>query len=516
MYPLLQHQKPFVKPYKMQKRFLCIWFRHLTTDWLCLRQPGLVDMPFVFAVPVHGRMTIVAATAIAEIQGATVGMAVADAKALIPALQVFDDKPGRAVKLLKGLGEWCIRYTPIVAIDPSDGLILDVSGCTHLWGGEQAYLKEILTRLRSKGYDVRGAIADTVGAAWAISRFGKISPIVAPAEQTEALLPLPAAALRLDQTILQRLQKLGLYQIGSFIGMPKSNLRRRFGEELLLRLRQATGQESEPIKPIVLLTAYQERLPCMEPIRTANAIGIAIQRLLDALCKRLQAEGIGIRSATLKTYRIDGKIEEQTIGTNRATFNTSHLFKLFELKISQIRPGLGIELFIMEATKVEAVDPVQENLWAAKPGMEDMAVAELLDRLEGKVGSGTIHRYLPEEHYWPERSIKLASSISEKTTLDWPMERPRPTQLLSRPEAIQVTAPIPDYPPMLFRYKGKVHPIKKADGPERIEREWWMDKGEHRDYYIVEDEEGRRYWLFRSGHYTEDQAHQWFIHGFFA
>ncbi|MDB5021004.1 MAG: nucleotidyltransferase [Pedobacter sp.] len=513
---MLQIKNYSEKPYNMQKRFLCIWFRHLTTDWLSIRKPELKGMPYVFAVPVHGRMMIVAASAAAELQGATSGMAVADAKALIPSLQVFDDKPTRPNKLLKGLGEYCIRYTPIVAIDNQDGLILDISGCSHLWGAEEAYLKEIVSRLQSKGYDVRAAIADTIGAAWGISRFGKDKPVVEAGRHTEALMPLPAAALRLDPLVLQRLNKLGLYQISSFIRMPKSNLRRRFGEELLLRIRQATGQEEEPIKPIVLQAAYQERLPCMEPIRTANAIGIAIQRLLGALCKRLQTEGMGIRTATLLAYRIDGKIEQVTIGTNRATFNTSHLLKLFELKIAQIRPGLGIELFILEAAKIEEVDPVQEKLWAAKPAMEDTAVAELLDRLEGKVGSGTIHRYLPEEHYWPERSIKVASSIAEITNLAWPTDRPRPTKLLSFPEPIQVTAPIPDYPPMLFRYKGKVHPIKKADGPERIEREWWMDAGEHRDYYTVEDEAGQRYWLFRSGHYTEDHAHQWFIHGFFA
>lgn len=500
----------------MQKRFLSLWFRHLTTDWLRIRQPELKDMPYVFTIPVHGRMVIVEASYTAEAQGAISGMAVADAKAVIPALQVFDDKPGRAAKLLKGLGEWCIRYTPVVSLDHPNGLILDISGCAHLWGAEDLYLKEIVNKLKSKGYDVSGAIADTIGAAWGICRYGKLEIVVESGKQMEAILPLPAAALRLESSVLQRLQKLGLYQIRSFIGMPQSNLRRRFGEGLLQRIRQATGQEEEPIKPIVLLAAYQERLPSMEPIRTANGIGIAIQRLLETLCKRLQSEGLGIRSANLKSYRIDGKIEQISIGTNKPTFNIPHLFKLFELKIARIKPALGIELFILEATKVEEVDPVQEKLWAAKPAIEDNAVAELLDRLESKVGSGIIHRYLPEAHYWPERSIKLASSIAEKTDIIWPTDRPRPTQLLLHPEPVQVTAPIPDYPPMLFRYKGKVHPIKKADGPERIEREWWLDAGEHRDYYTVEDEEGQRYWLFRSGHYTEDQAHQWFIHGFFA
>ena len=162
---------------------------------------------------------------------------------------------------------------------------------------------------------------------------------------------------------------------------------------------------------------------------------------------------------------------------------------------------------------------LQEAIWAGGqglecPGLENQELAELLDRLAAKIGVDKIHRYLPDEHYWPERSVKQATSLTEKASTPWRTDRPRPTLLLSKPALIEVTAPIPDYPPMSFRYQGKLHYIKKADGPERIEREWWIDTGEHRDYYQVEDEAGQRYWLFRSGHYGDTQ--QWFIHGFFA
>ncbi|RYD80384.1 MAG: DNA polymerase Y family protein, partial [Sphingobacteriales bacterium] len=194
----------------------------------------------------------------------------------------------------------------------------------------------------------------------------------------------------------------------------------------------------------------------------------------------------------------------------------SHLFKLFELKIPLIAPGLGIELFIMEAPKVEELNAVQESLWQQEGGLNDVGLAELLDRLTGKLGTSVIHRYLPQARYWPERSIKTVASINDKPEIDWRNDRPRPVQLLNQPEAIEVTAPIPDYPPMLFRYKERTHKIKKADGPERIEREWWLDEGQHRDYYIVEDESGKRYWLFRSGHYNGEKPSGWFIHGFFA
>ncbi|MES2454727.1 MAG: DNA polymerase Y family protein [Bacteroidota bacterium] len=500
----------------MQKRFVAIWFRYLTTDWLTLRRPELKGLPQVFAKSDHGRKVITAVNALAEGHGISPGMPVADAKALITNLHVVDEKPGRDLKLLKGLGEWCIRYTPVVSIDHNDGLFLEVSGCTHLWGSEEDYLKEITTRLISKGYQVLAAMADTAGTAWAVSRFGKRNPIVEINAQAQALLTLPPSALRLEPDIVLRLHKLGLSQISNFIRMPRSVLRRRFGEGLLSRLAQALGQEEEVIVPLQLPVPYQERLSSLEGIRTAKGIEIAIKKLLEILCTRLQNEGVGLRTAILKCYRVDGKVIVVSIGTNSPSYHIGHLFKLFELKIAQIAPALGIELFVLEATKVEEVSPLQEALWAATLGLDNQAVTELLDRVAIKVGINSIHRYLPDEHHWPERSIRLAGSIAEKPVVPWRNDRPRPTILLAKPERIEVTAPIPDYPPMLFRHKGQLHHIKKADGPERIAQEWWLESGEHRDYYQVEDEKGQRYWLFRLGHYKDDKSNNWFLHGYFA
>lgn len=459
---------------------------------------------------------VTAANAVAQQQGIDAGMTVADARALVPHLQVLDDQPGLPIRLLTALGEWCIRFTPLTAIDPPDGLMLDVSGCAHLWGGEASYLADIAARLKKNGYEVRAAMADTMGAAWAIARFGKLSPIIAPGEQAAALMPLPPAALRLDPAITERLHKLGLHQVHNFIGMQRSALRRRFGPGLLQRLDQALGLEIEAFLALQPVEAYQERLPCLEPIVTGTGIEIAIQRLLEALCTRLQKEEKGLRTAVFEGYRVDGKVEQVTIGTNRPSHNANHLFKLFELKIPSMEPALGIELFVLHATKVEEAPSRQNVFWNKVGGLEDANMAELLDRLTGKMGAGIIHRYLPAEHYWPERSMRPATDLHEKNTAAWRTDKPRPIRLLAQPEPIEVTAPIPDYPPMLFRYKGQLHTIKKADGPERIEREWWLEGGEHRDYYCVEDEEGRRYWLFRSGHYDVDRPRNWFIHGFFA
>ena len=398
----------------MQKRYMAIWFRHLLTDWLALRRPELKTVPFVLAAPERNRIIITASSPLAKAEGIYTGMAAADAKACSADLKVIGDIPGKAVKLLQQLGLYCIRYTPVVAIDLPDGLILDISGCAHLWGGERAYLKQVVGKLRKSGYDARAAIADTAGTAWAVSRFGKTTPIIPTGKHIDALLNLPPAALRLEPAILQQLQKLGFHQVKSFIGMPRQVLRRRFGEEFLLRVGQALGLQDEIIKPIVPPVPYQERLPCLEPVRTAKAIGIAIRQLLEMLCGRLRSEGKGMRKAVLKCYRIDGRMVQVSISTNKAGHSIPHLFKLFELQVSKIEPALGIESFLMEVLKAEDVDQVQEALWATNHGLEDTALAELLDRLAGKVGAAAIRRYLPAEQHWPERSVKPAASLTEK------------------------------------------------------------------------------------------------------
>lgn len=499
----------------MKKRFLSLWFRHLKTDWMTVCKPYLQKYPFVLAIKKQGRLIVNASNLLAEKEGIYPGMAVADAKAFFPSLIVINEQSGLDEKLLDFIAHWCLRYSPNIGCDNPDGIILDISGCAHLWGGEKHYLKKVVSRFQEHGYDVLGGIADTIGAAWAVARFSEGDKIIEVGKQLNALLALDPLALRLEPVQIQRLQSLGLKSIGSFAGMPRSVLRRRFGNSLLLRLDQATGIEDEhfiAIKPII---PYEERLPCLEVISTAEGIELALEKLLSKLCERLSGEGKGLREAALNCHRIDGKIEQITIGTSRATAQTKHLIQLFALKIPQIEPALGIELFTLEATKIEDVDPLQENLWDNPIGLKNPFVTELLDRLKSKDPTCEILRYVPAAHYWPERSMKIASTIDEIATVAWQTARPRPTRLLRVPEHIDVTAPIPDYPPLLFRYKGETYHVKKADGPERIEREWWIDQGEHRDYYYVEDLKGRRFWLYRSGHY-DGYMDQWFIHGFFA
>jgi protein ImuB len=500
----------------MQKRFVSIWFPHLATDWFVARQPHLKNTAFVLKASSHGRIIVTASSPTAQAGGIVTGMPLADAKAIFPMLHVFDDVPKLSTQLLQRIAEWCIRFTPAAAPDAHAGIFLDATGCAHLWGGEKEYILDITKRLAARGYTACIAIADTIGAAWAVARFGNASMVVESGCQLQAIRKLPPAALRLEREAIERLHKLGLRTIEHFLAIPRKDLRSRFGAQLVQRIAQALGEKEETFTPIFPLQPYEERLPCLEPIVTRTGIEIALDCLLKTLCKRLQKEGKGLRTAYFRCYRMDSTAQGIEIATSRASHHDEHLYHLFSIRLSTLEPGSGIELFALEATKVEDYSPVQESLWETRGSLDSEKLSQLLDRIACKYGREVIHRYVPTEHHLPERSYKKIASLDEQRSIEWRTDKRRPLQVLATPERIEVTAPIPDYPPMNFRYKGALHTITKADGPERIEQEWWICDGEHRDYYCVEDEEGCRYWLFRLGHYTGDKSHQWFLHGFFA
>lgn len=500
----------------MARRYLCIWFKNLVADWLALKTPALAQVPFVLTEQDRGRIVITAVSPLAAREEIQKGMSLVDARILLPGVQVIDSQAGRAPKLLKALAEWCIRYTPVVAVDGEDGLLLDVTGCAYLWGGERMYFKEIILRLRGSGYNVRGAIADTIGAAWAIARYGKITPMIEPGGQKAAIYDLPPVALRLSADTLEQLYNFGMLRIEQFAELPKKVLYRRFKKELVHQLEKALGSREEFLQPVELPVPYHERLPCIEPIQTAIGIEIGLQRLLDQLCQRLEKEGKGLRSAIFRCHRVDNQVQQLEIGTSSPSHKASHLFGLFKEKISSIEPALGIELFTLDAPTVEPAKATQEMLWSGHAGLEDILIAEWMDRIIGKLGPGTVQRFLPAEHHWPEHSQKPAASVTERTDITWSRRQTRAIRILAVPRPIEVTAPIPDYPPMSFRYQNILHERRKASGPERIEREWWLEEGEHRDYYWFENQRGRRYWIFRSGWYSEDDRSKWYLHGFFG
>ncbi|GAO43199.1 Y-family DNA polymerase [Flavihumibacter petaseus] len=505
----------------MAKRFVSIWLPHLLTDYFSIREQSLIGQPLVLSYKSHGRMLVEAANAEARSQGAYPGMILADARALIPGLEVRNSIPDLAGQVLSRMASWCIRFTPVAGIDLPEGILLDASGCSHLWGGDEPYLQEIIHRINEKGFHVAAAMADTIGAAWAKARYGQPAvaatglEILPPETHQQRLLDLPAIALRIDNTLWEKLQQLGLYKVRELVAIPRATLRRRFGTGILERLDQAFGKIKETLTAIEPVQQFSARVNCFDPVITATGITIALEKLLRELCEQLRLAGKGIRKAVFKGYRTDGKLVEVFIQTQQPTLRQHHLLQLFGLKIPSWNPDPGIELFVLEAVVTDDLQPHQEQLWTLKNAWEEEVLTEWIDKVSNRIGEKAIRRYLPAAHYWPERAFTTAP-VSHPLPFAWPDHKLRPILMLPHPEPIEVTAPIPDYPPMLFRYKGKLHKITRADGPERIEQEWWLSQGQHRDYYRVENEAGERFWLFRSGHYDPEKTYRWFLHGFFA
>jgi protein ImuB len=472
--------------------------------------------PFVLVAASAGQQLVSAANAAAARIGIVPGMPLADARALHPALEVgAADIAGDAASLSR-LAAWCGRYSPWTAPAGPDAIWLDVTGCAHLRGGEAALAAELVARLRRQGIEGRAAIADTPGAASAVARHGaEAVAVVPPGEIRKALAPLPVAGLRLDPGMAQTLMRLGLRRIGDLYRLPRASLVRRFGTLLTDRLDQAHGVQPEPLSPLPPALPHWTRDRFAEPIATAEAIGGAAVTLVQALCRRLGEEGLGLRRLSLTLYRVDGTSAQIAIGTARPSREPQHLLRLLAERFDRIDPGLGIEDMVLSAPSVQPLAAAQLLLPGngAGPLPDETELAGLIDRL----GMAALTCPLPFESHVPERAVRFAPPLSgNHAKTAWRPDRLRPVRLLPRPEAIEAVALVPDDPPVLFHWRRLAHRVRRADGPERIAGEWWRGRDETRDYYRVEDEAGRRFWLYRAGPYLPETKPSWFLHGIFA
>ena len=500
-------------------------------------------------------------------------MTLADARAILPNLQTSEANLEAENRTLTQISDWCGRFSPWTAPD-EDGsgtafggagsIWLDVTGCAHLFGGEDALMRDIIGRLDDIGFTVYAAIADTPGAAWAAVRYTaykrKRWTNVNKGRSQDTIATMPIAGLRLAPATVTGLQAVGLQRIGDLIPIPRTALVDRFGNDVANRLDQALGDRPEPISPLAVASPWYTRQTFAEPIGRAEDIAEAVRGLARDLAATLEADGIGARRLTLAFYHSDGTIDRLKAGTSRASRNAIHLSRLFTAKLDRIEVAFGIDAITLTATNNEKISPRQAAL-DKRCEQGDAGVAELADRLSNRLGGENVVQMTLQESHIPERAIVTSPATARTRPLPdapWrtapplnrPLPRPRPLRLLPRPEVVEAVAPIPDDPPVMFRWRKQVFRIEHADGPERIAPEWWHDgidlidseetaenlgeteidltrtappspdacpiQDNIRDYYRVEDRRGRRFWVYREGVYRPGAQPHWYVHGVFG
>jgi protein ImuB len=480
---------------------------------------------------------LAAVDAAAAARGIRPGMALADARAIFPGLRCFASNAIAEAAALAAIADWCRRFTPLTALDPPDGVMLDVTGAAHLFGGEEKLLGEAVTQLAGLGFAALGGIGPTPEAAWAVARFGKeyLIPPGCP-DIARRLGALPLAALRLEEKTLADLAQTGLRRIDDILLRPRAPLAARFGIALFAKLDAMLGRAKTPISPRFEVPAYLAERRFPEPISRRETVEATIFALAQELARLLARHGDGARRLDVSLFGVDGTVKHLVAGTSRPLRDPAAIARLFREKIEAISAhvdeddpldaGFGFDVLRLSALAVEPKDEEQAN-WLVPAHDDDLA--GLIDRLGARLGLRRVTRLSLVDRHWPEFAVAAVPASSTKPrTHPTPHPDPlpacgereilRPIRILQLPEPIEAIASVPDGPPIKFRWRRVLHEIAAIEGPERIAPEWWKSEAVlTRDYFCAEDSDGCRFWLFREGLYeTETARPRWFLHGLFA
>ncbi len=515
------------------RRYLAVWFPFLSSDRLLREEahqvcaePGENDgsiAAVVLVEKVRGALRLAALNPQACALGLTRGMTLADAQARTPALHTVVHRPDADAALLAQVLEDFGRFTPMAATDGNDGLILDVTGCSHLFDDEAGLVRAVETRAARIGLSFRTALAGTPQAARALARFGR-GGILEIGQDRAAVRALPIAALEVDEKEEQALMRAGLRTLGDLDDRPTAPLAARFGAELPVRLARILGQED------VRITPFRPSPPCVvdrilfEPITQTTDVEAVIGDLLVEAMAWLDQRRLGGRAFEAGFFRVDGATRRITVRTGRATRDASGVARLFKERLaalaSPLDPGFGFDHLRLSVPVTQALAPKQAGFDQPARGTDDLD--RLIDRLTARLGPEAVGRFEPVESHLPERAARLVWAGRRPGETPWPARDPespplRPLQMFDPPQPIETVSLAPDGPPARFRWRRVLHHVARAEGPERIGGEWWRRPGHRtRDYYRVEDQDGRRFWVFRAGFYGEVPEPRWYIHGLFA
>jgi protein ImuB len=451
--------------------------------------------------------------------GLKVGMPAAKAQAIFRGLLMVDADPVADAEALERITFWALsQYSPIVAMDDPDGIVMDTEGADHLQGGELPMLTGIANQFRAKRLTARVAIADTWGAAHACARAIQRETVVVPTGETiRAVEHLPLSLLRLSPKVVTDLHVLGFRTIGELSATPRAPLALRFGPEIGRRIDQMVGRVSEPITPMRTPDVIEVSRSFAEPIGAAETINKYVGRLVEQLVIELQKRGLGVRRTDLIVEKVDGTRQAIRAGTAKPARDVAWLSKLFRDRTEKIDPGFGIEKLTLSAIMTQPLEEVQRSSELMED--DDGDLTPLID-IYGNRGQ-RVYRVAPVASDVPERSVARISAVAPETDVSWVQRWRRPVRLLPYPERIEAIALLPDHPPASITWRGKRRKVKRADGPERIFGEWWTRDTEMeavRDYFFIEDENGERFWIYRNGDGVDPEtgSHRWFLHGIFG
>ena len=510
-------------PPPTSRRILSIWCRALAIDRWQLAE-GVNPAPFALVSEVAHGLRLSAANAAARQAGAQPGAMLTDARALCPQLQVAPGDPAGDLAFLERLALWARRWGPWAALDPPDGLLVDVTGVAHLFGGEAGLLDDAARSLAARGLDVRLALAPTAGAAWALAHYGPERAILP--DGGGMLNDLPVAALRLDPATQLVLRRLGLKRVGELSGVARDALARRFrnvrapAANPLVRLDQLLGRVPEPLLPVLAKPTPLVQRRLVEPIRHRSLLDRVVEDLAGDLIRNLEAQALGARRLELGLWKVDGEVLVRKLELAEASRDAPHLVRLFAARLDDLDAGFGIELARLSAPWCEPVALSQRDFEAAAEA-HGTSLAACIDRLSVRLGAGAVRR--PELHasHWPERAQRWVAPLEPARERQENLAfHARPLKLLDRAEPIAVIHASPDGLPRRFRWRGTLHEVERAEGPERLAPEWWRERGSARlrDYYRVEDGQGRRYWIYRQGIAGDGRGDtpDWFLQGLYA